>query len=59
MAEPDVAYPDAVLTLMPLTLLTAHFVGVTFEAYTVAISTALVVCCLLMLDSLFWHTPVG
>ncbi|MEZ3163886.1 hypothetical protein ABNG03_03515 [Halorubrum sp. RMP-47] len=58
MVEPDIAYPDAVLTSIPLTLLTAHIVGTAFEAYTIAMAGALVVCCLLMLDTLFWHAPV-
>ena len=53
-----ISHPDIVLGGIPCTLIAAYSAELIFNIGAVAIAGGLVVCCMLMLDGLFWHAPV-
>jgi len=52
------SHSDLVLSFIPMAFVMAYSVGTVFDALTITITAATVLCCLVMSDSLFWHTPV-
>lgn len=53
-----VSHPDIILGGIPCVLIAAYSAKLIFNIGVMATAGALTVCCVLMLDGLFWHTPV-
>lgn len=54
----DLAHADFVLLCIPILFATIYGAGVlVFDARTIAIAGAALICCLLVADGLFWHAP--
>ena len=50
-------YPDFVLTIIPVTIVSAYGLGTALDAQFVAVTAAVGMCYLLIADGLFWHGP--
>ena len=52
------SHSDLVLSFIPMAFVMAYSVGTVFDALTITITAATVLCYFAMADGLFWHTPV-